>query len=71
MGNNSISITFSEFEKFRKNIYSNKNSYGIEYAGYLINLKDYENIKKIIDNEKVNINDYINDFKIKQIEFNL
>ena len=74
MGNNSISITdyknaISEFEQFRHNIYFNKNSIGIEYAGYLINLKDYEKIKEIINNEKININDYENNFKISQIEF--
>ena len=74
MGNNSISITdyknaISEFEQFRNNIYSNKNSIGMEYAGYLINLKDYEKIKEIINSEKNNINDSENTFKISQIEF--
>jgi len=69
MGNNSLSIIISEFEKFRKDIYFNKNLYGTEYLGYLINLKDYEKIKENITNEKVNINDNENNFKINQIEF--
>ena len=58
-----------DFEKYLEDIYSAKNSYGKEYEGYLINLKDYERIKDIIDNNKTNINDSENYFKIKQIEF--
>jgi len=59
----------SDFQKYLKYIYSDKNSFGTEYRGYLINLKDYERIKKIIYNNKVNINDSENNFKINQIEF--
>jgi len=74
MGNNSISITdyknaISEFEQFLNNIYSKKNTIGMEYTGYLINLKDYEKIKEIINSEKININNSENTFKINQIEF--
>ena len=36
----------SDFEKYLVDIYSEQNSFGIEYKGYLINLKDYERIKK-------------------------
>ena len=73
MGNNSDLITnyknaISEFENFRHYIY-NKNFIGTEYAGYLINLKDYENIVKNIYDDKVNINDSEINFKINQIEF--
>ena len=73
MGNNSDLITnyknaISEFEKFRNIIY-NKSSIGSEYNGYLINLKDYENILKNIYDDKVNINDSEINFKINQIEF--
>ena len=60
----------SDFEKYLEDIYSSQNSFGKEHKGYLINLKDYERIKEIIDNNKVNnINDSENNFKINQIEF--
>ena len=59
----------SDFEKYLKDIYSTKNSYGIENRGYLINLKDYEWIKEIIDSNKINLNNLEKNFKINQIEF--
>ena len=59
----------SDFEKFLDDIYFDKNSFGKELRGYLINLKDYERIKENIDNNKVNIIDSENNFKINQIEF--
>ena len=61
----------SDFEKYLEDIYSDYNSYGIEHRGYLINLKDYERIKEIIDNNKVNISNSDKNFNINQIEFNL
>ena len=73
MRNNSdltkYSKAFSDFKEYLNNIYSSNNSYGKEYEGYLINLKDYEKIKEIIDNNKININDSETILKINQIEF--
>jgi len=59
----------SDFEKYLEEIYSNNDSYGMEYKGYLINLKDYEKIKESIDYNKVDINDSEINFSINQIEF--
>ena len=58
----------ADFEKYIKNIYSS-NSIETEHKGYLINFEEYENIKVIIDNFEVNINDCGQIFHIKQIEF--
>ena len=73
MKNNSLlknyKNAFSDFEKYLEGIYSDKNSFGKEYKGYLINLKDYERIKENINNYKFNINDSENNSKINQIEF--
>ena len=60
---------FSDFKEYLDNIYYNNNLYGKEYEGYLINLKDYENIKEFIDKDKININDSETIFKINQIKF--
>ena len=57
----------SNFEKYLEDIYSTNNSYRREYEGYLINLKDYERIKDIVDDNKVNINDSENNLKINQL----
>ena len=57
---NAISV----FEKYLEIIYSTNNEYGTEHRGYLINLKDYEMIKK---NTKNNCSGII--YKINQIEF--
>ena len=57
---NAISV----FEKYLEIIYSTNNAYGTEHRGYLINLKDYEMIKK---NTKNNCSGII--YKINQIEF--
>ena len=51
-----IRNSISNFEKYIKNIYSN-NSTETKLKGYLINLQEYENIKEIIDNFEVNINE--------------
>ena len=59
----------SDFEEYLEDIYSDNNCIGIEYRGYLINLKDYERMKEIIDDNNFNINDSKNKFKINQIEF--
>ena len=59
----------SDFDKYLKDIYSTNNPYGTEQRGYLINLKDYERIKKIIYSNKININNLEKNFKINQIEF--
>jgi len=73
MRNNSdltkYSNAFSDFKEYLNKIYSSNNLYGKEYEGYLINLKDFEKIKEIIDNDKININDYEKILKINQIEF--
>ena len=59
----------SDFEKYLEDIYSIDNSYGKEHKGYLINLKDYEKLKEISDNNKDNINVSEKNFRINQIEF--
>ena len=58
----------SNFEAYIKDIYY-KNPYGLEYKGYLINLKHYEKLKKISGNYKINKYDCGITFKINQIEF--
>jgi len=76
MESNSIlknySKAISDFEEYVKNIYSTKISDENEhkaYIGYLINLKDYLKIKKIInDVNKNDINDFDIIFTINQIE---
>ena len=60
------SKAISDFENFLKDIYSSNTSGENEYIGYLINLKDYEKIKEIVND--VNINDYEINFTINQIE---
>jgi len=52
----------SDFEKYIKDIYSTNYEVGAEHRGYLINLKDYEEIK-----ENNNYSEKI--LKINQIEF--
>ena len=73
MKNNSLLKNYidaiSDFKKYLEYIYSDENSFGKEHRGYLINLRDYEKIKEIIDDYKININDSDNIFQINQIEF--
>ena len=74
MGNGSVLkkyiYAFSDFEKYLNKIYSPNNLNGTEHKGYLINFKDYEEIKENISKIKINNKNVreIN-FKINQIEF--
>ena len=71
-------IAISNFEKYLEEIYSKRYSSTQNEEGYIINLEDYENLKKKINYNRINQNNNLNNitlshnekiYKIKQIQF--